>query len=90
MQPTGDDIKGQARYLANAHKTMGEEELIIEIAKVMRQHYILGGVASIDALIESLPADKLMDAPPDARRIISALMLVCENFRTTMVEKLRK
>lgn len=90
MTQDAKDIRTQAKYLANAHKHMSEEDLIIEVAKTMRQHYILGGVAAIDAFTESLPAEQLMDAPPDARQMISAMLTVCEKFRAVMVEKLSK
>lgn len=87
--PQQADIIEQARYLANAHKHMDEKALIKEVARVMRIHYIQGGIGAIDALTEALPAEKLMDAPPDARKVISALLMVCEKFRATMVGKLQ-
>lgn len=93
MRPDGNpqqrDIIDQARYLANAHKHMDEKELIREVARVMRIHYIQGGIGAIDAITESLPADQLMDAPADARKMISALLTVFEKFRATMVGKLQ-
>lgn len=87
-KPPQKEILDQARYLANAHKHMDEKALIREVARVMRIHYIQGGIGAIDALTDALPAEQLMDAPPEARKVISALLSVCEKFRSVMVEKL--
>lgn len=86
MKPS--PIRNEAEALADLIPTLDRDELITTIIATIRGHYIKGGIAAIDSLTEALPAEQLMEAPPDARKVISALLNVCEKFRATMVSKL--
>lgn len=81
-------VVAEAAELATAHLRLTPDEHRKEIIRVMRGHYILGGISAIDALIDALPAEQLLSAPPEARMMIAAIMNVCESFRTKMVERL--
>lgn len=82
------DLEAIARNLATLHLQKSEEELVIEIAKEMRKHYILGGIAALDSLVEAMPPT-VLELPAEQRKILAAIVKVVDNFTTVLKGKLK-
>lgn len=82
------DLEATARNLATLHLLKTQDELVIEIAKEMRKHYILGGISALDALVEAIPPT-VLELPKEQRQILAAIVKVVENFTTVLKGKLK-
>lgn len=81
------DLQATARNLATLHLTMGEDELVLAMAKEMRKHYILGGISALEALVEAIPP-AVLDLPKEQRQLLAAIVKVVDNFTVVLNKKL--
>jgi len=81
------DLEATARNLASLHLVKSHDDLVIEIAKEMRKHYILGGISALDALVEAIPPT-VLELPKEQRQILAAIVKVVENFTVVLKKKL--
>ena len=82
------DLEAIARNLATLHLSKSEEELVLEIAKEMRKHYILGGISALDALVDAIPPT-VLDLPEEQRKLLAAIVKVVDNFTKVLKDKLK-
>lgn len=82
------DLQATARNLATLHLTMSHDDLVIAMAKEMRKHYILGGIASLESILESIPVTAL-ELPEEQRKLLAAIVRIVDNFTAVLKDKLK-
>jgi hypothetical protein len=65
-----------------------EEELMKTIVTHLHNAYILGGISAIESLGEAVPPMAL-DLPEDARKMLTVILTVMDNFTDAMRKKFR-